>query len=169
MVADFNQFGDAVSFDIVSGNNMDLQPFASFIGFNNYGETVLLGMALMYDGTVESFLWLFDMFLNAMSRRAPSTIFYRQEKYVEKAISMVMPDTCHALCTRHLKQTAKSNQNYLIKRDSDFIKEFKACINDYEEERELFTSWEAIVNKYSLHNNVWLQKVFEEKEKWARP
>uniref|UniRef100_K3YQJ6 Protein FAR1-RELATED SEQUENCE n=1 Tax=Setaria italica TaxID=4555 RepID=K3YQJ6_SETIT len=47
--------------------------------------------------------------------------------------------------------------------------EFKACINYYEEERELFTSWEVMINKYSLHGNVWLQKVFEEKEKWAGP
>nr|XP_034599464.1 protein FAR1-RELATED SEQUENCE 5-like isoform X1 [Setaria viridis]TKW39607.1 hypothetical protein SEVIR_1G190800v2 [Setaria viridis]TKW39608.1 hypothetical protein SEVIR_1G190800v2 [Setaria viridis] len=169
MITDFSQFGDVVSFDIVSRDSMDLRPFASFVGFNNYGETVLLGMALMYDGTVESFHWLFDTFLNAMSGCAPRTIFYRQDAYVGMAISMVMPDTCHALCTWHLKQTAKSNINYLIKRDCDFMKEFKACINYYEEERELFTSWEVMINKYSLHGNVWLQKVFEEKEKWAGP
>ncbi|CAL5057845.1 unnamed protein product [Urochloa decumbens] len=169
MITDFSQFGDVVSFDIVSGNNMDLRPFASFVGFDNYGETVVLGMALMYDRTVESFQWLFDTFLHAMSGRAPSTIFYRQDAYVGMAISTVMPDTSHALCTRHLKQTAKGNMNYLIQRGCDFMKEFKACINDYEEEMELFTSWEVMTSKYSLHGNVWMQKVFEEKEKWARP
>lgn len=169
MLTDCGQFGDVVSFDIVSRNNMSIRPFASFIGFNNYGETVLLGMALMYDDTVESFQWLFDTFLNAMSGRAPRTIFSCQDATVGKAISLVMPNTCHAICTWHLKQTAKRNLNHLLRGDCNFMKEFKACINDYEEEMEFLTSWEVMISKYSLHGNVWLQKVFEEKEKWARP
>ncbi|KAL6634206.1 hypothetical protein ACP70R_026877 [Stipagrostis hirtigluma subsp. patula] len=169
MVIDFSQFGDVVSFGIVSKNNMNLRPFASFIGFNNYGETILLGMALMYDDTVESFQWLFETFLHAMSGRAPRTVFSRQDATVAKAISLVMPDTRHAICTWDLKQTAKRNLNHLIRGDCEFMKEFKACINDCEEEMELLTSWEAMISKYSLHGNVWLQKVFEEKQKWARP
>ncbi|XP_015627310.1 protein FAR1-RELATED SEQUENCE 5 isoform X1 [Oryza sativa Japonica Group] len=169
MVIDFGQFGDVVSFDIVPRNNMNLRPFASFVGFNNYGETVLLGMALMYDDSLESFQWLFETFLHAMSGQAPRTVFSRQDAIVSKAISLVMPDTCHAICTWNLKQSAKSNLNHLIRGDCGFIKEFKACINDYEEEVEFFTAWEAMISKYNLHNNVWLQKVFEEKEKWARP
>ncbi|TVU29800.1 hypothetical protein EJB05_21387 [Eragrostis curvula] len=169
MVVDFGQYGDVVSFDVVSSDNMSLRPFASFIGFNNYGETILLGMALMYDGTVESFQWLFGTFLNAMPGRAPKTIFSRQDETIAEAISSVMPDTYHAICTWDLKQTAKSNLKHLIRRDCDFMKEFKACINDSEEEMELFTSWEAMMSKYSLHGDVWLQNVFEEKEKWARP
>ncbi|GJN21262.1 hypothetical protein PR202_gb08725 [Eleusine coracana subsp. coracana] len=169
MVVDFGQFGDVVSFDIVSKGNMSLVPFASFIGFNNYGDTILLGMALMYDDTLESFQWLFDTFQNAMSGRAPKTIFSRQDATISEAISAVMPDTCHALCTWNLKQTAKMNMKHLIRGDCDFMKDFKACINDYEEEMEFLTSWEVMMNKYSLHGNVWLQKVFEEKEKWARP
>ncbi|KAG8070950.1 hypothetical protein GUJ93_ZPchr0006g40630 [Zizania palustris] len=169
MIIDLSQFGDVVSFDIVPRNNMSLRPFASFVGFNNYGETVFLGMALMYDDSLESFQWLFQTFLHAMPGQAPRTVFSRQDAMVAKAISLVMPDTCHAICTWNLKQDAKSNLNHLVRRDCGFIKEFKACINDYEEEIELFTSWEAMISKYNLHGNVWLQKVFEEKEKWARP
>uniref|UniRef100_A0ACD5ZGL5 Uncharacterized protein n=1 Tax=Avena sativa TaxID=4498 RepID=A0ACD5ZGL5_AVESA len=169
MVTDSGQFGDVVSFDIVSRNNTSLRPFASFVGFNNYGETVLLGMALMYDDTVESFQWLLETFMRAMSGRAPKTFFSRQDAVVAKAISFVMPETRHAVCTWHLKQTAKKKLSHLIRGDCNFMREFKACINYYEEEIELFASWEAMINKHNLHGNVWLQKVFEEKEKWARP
>jgi zinc finger SWIM domain-containing protein 3 len=55
MVVDLGQFGDVISFDISSMDNMNLRPFASFVGFNNYGESILLGMAFMYDDTLESF------------------------------------------------------------------------------------------------------------------
>ena len=169
MVTDSGQFGDVVSFDIVSRNNTSLRLFASFIGFNNYGETVLLGMALMYDDTVESFQWLLETFLRAMSGRAPRTFFSRQDAVVAKAISFVMPQTRHAICTWHLKQIAKKKLSHLIRGGCNVMREFKACINDYEEEIELFTSWEAMINRYNLHGNLWLQKLFEEKEKWARP
>jgi zinc finger SWIM domain-containing protein 3 len=169
MVTDSGQFGDVVSFDIVSGNNTNLRPFASFVGFNNYGEAVLLGMSLMYDATVESFQWLLETFMRAVAGRAPRTFFSRQDEVVAKAISFVMPETHHAICTWHLKQTAKKMLSHLIRDDCNFMREFKACINDYDEEIELFASWEAMINKYNLHGNVWLKKVFEEKEKWARP
>ncbi|KAM0909827.1 hypothetical protein ACQ4PT_014552 [Festuca glaucescens] len=169
MVTDSRQFGDVVSFDIVSRNSTSLRPFASFVGFNNYGETVLLGMALMYDATGESFQWLLETFMRAMSGGAPRTFFSRQDAVVAKAISFVMPETRHAICTWHLKQAAKKKLSHLINGNCNYMKEFKACINDYEEEIEFFASWEAMISKYNLHGNVWLQEVFEEKEKWARP
>ncbi|XP_051217011.1 protein FAR1-RELATED SEQUENCE 5 [Lolium perenne] len=169
MVTDSRQFGDVVSFEIVSRNNTSLRPFASFVGFNNYGETVLLGMALMYDATGESFQWLLETFMRAMSGGVPRTFFSHQDAVLAKAISFVMPETRHAICTGHLKQAAKKKLSHLIRGDCNFMKEFKACINDYEEEIEFFSSWEAMISKYNLHDNVWLQKVFEEKEKWARP
>jgi zinc finger SWIM domain-containing protein 3 len=92
-------------------------------------------------------------------------LFSHQDATIAEAISSVMPDTCHALSTLYLKQTAKLNLKHLIRGDCNFMKEFKACINDYEEEIELITSWAAMMNKYSIHGNVWLEKVFEENKK----
>lgn len=50
-----------------------------------------------------------------------------------------------------------------------FIEEFKACINEHEEEMEFVISWNAMINENNLCDNVWLQKVFDEKEKWTKP
>jgi hypothetical protein len=101
MVVDLGQFGDVISFDISSMDNMNLRPFASFVGFNNYGESILLGMAFMYDDTLESFQWLFDTFLNAMSGRAPKIIFSHQDATITEAISSVMPCLTHAMLYAH--------------------------------------------------------------------
>ncbi len=64
MVVDLGQFGGVISFDISSMDNMSLWPFALFVGFNNYRESILLGMALMCGDTLESFQWL--LFLNEL-------------------------------------------------------------------------------------------------------
>ncbi|XP_034605112.1 protein FAR1-RELATED SEQUENCE 7 isoform X2 [Setaria viridis] len=169
MVIDYSHFGDVVAFDVVSRNSISLRHFASFVGCNNLGEPILFALALMYDETAESFQWLFETFLHAMSQQAPRTFFSHQDMVIAKAVSLVMPGTSHAICAWNLKHAATRILNHLGKGDCSFIKEFKACINEYEEEMEFITSWNAMINKHNLCDNVWLQKVFEEKEKWAKP
>lgn len=169
MVIDYSQFGDVVAFDVVSRNSISLRHFASFVGCNNLGEPIVFALALMYDETAESFQWLFQTFQHAMSHQAPKTLFSHQDTVIGKAVSLVMPGTNHAICAWNLKHSATRILNNLSKGDCSFIKEFKACINEYEEEMEFITSWNAMINKHNLCDNVWLQKVFEEKEKWAKP
>ncbi|CAO2034992.1 unnamed protein product [Urochloa humidicola] len=169
MVIDYSHFGDVVAFDVVSRNSISLRHLASFVGCNNLGEPIVFALALMYDETAESFQWLFETFLHAMSRQAPKTFFSHQDAVIAKAVSLVMPGTSHAICAWNLKHAATRILNHLGKGDCSFIKEFKACISEYEEEMEFITSWNAMINKHNLCDNVWLQKVFEEKEKWAKP
>ncbi|XP_062184036.1 protein FAR1-RELATED SEQUENCE 7-like [Phragmites australis] len=169
MIIDYSQFGDVVAFDVVSRNSISLRHFSSFVGCNSLGEPIVFALALMYDESVESFQWLFETFLHAMSGQTPKTFFSHQDTVIAKAMSLVMPDTSHALCAWNLKHAATKILNQLGRGDCSFIKEFKACINEYEEEMEFLTSWNAMINKHNLCDNVWLQKVFEEKEKWARP
>ncbi|XP_059629318.1 protein FAR1-RELATED SEQUENCE 5-like [Cornus florida] len=74
MISDYSHFGDVLRFDttykLVHGN----RPFAVFLGLNHHRETVVLGAAFMYDETTDSFGWLFNTFLNAMSHKTPRTI-----------------------------------------------------------------------------------------------
>uniref|UniRef100_J3LXT7 Protein FAR1-RELATED SEQUENCE n=2 Tax=Oryza brachyantha TaxID=4533 RepID=J3LXT7_ORYBR len=168
MITDYSQFGDVIAFDVVSRNSISLRHFCSFVGCNNFGEPIVFGLALMYDETAESFHWLFETFLHTMSGQAPKTCFSHQDMVIANTVSLVMPETIHVICAWHLKHAAARNINQL-KGDSDFMKEFKACVNLYEEETEFLTSWDTMINKHNLCDNVWLQKVFEEKEKWARP
>ncbi|KAL6650630.1 hypothetical protein ACP70R_009555 [Stipagrostis hirtigluma subsp. patula] len=169
MIIDYSHFGDVVAFEVVSRNSISLRHFASFVGCNNFGEPIVFAVALMYDETAESFQWLLETFLHAMSGQAPKTFFSHQDTVIAKAVSLVLPDTSHAICAWNLKHAAKRILNQLGRGDCSFITEFKACISECEAEAEFLNSWNAMINKHNLSNNVWLQKVFEEKEKWARP
>ncbi|XP_028123107.1 protein FAR1-RELATED SEQUENCE 5-like [Camellia sinensis] len=95
MIMDYAQFGDVVTFDTTYKLNKEHRPFTSFVGFNHHRETVIFGAALLYDETAESFVWLFQNFLEAMSKNAPKTLFTDQDAAMAKAIPIVMPDMSH--------------------------------------------------------------------------
>ncbi|XP_028102733.1 protein FAR1-RELATED SEQUENCE 5-like [Camellia sinensis] len=78
MIMDYAQFGDVVTFDTTYKLNKEHRPFASFVGLNYHRETIIFGAALLYDETAETFVWLFQNFLEAMSGKAPKTLFTNQ-------------------------------------------------------------------------------------------
>ena len=51
----------------------------------------MFGAVLMCDETVDSFIWLFQTFLEAMSNKAPKTIFTDQDGAMAKVILIVFP------------------------------------------------------------------------------
>ncbi|XP_028112995.1 protein FAR1-RELATED SEQUENCE 5-like [Camellia sinensis] len=140
MIMDYGQFGDVVTFDTTYKLNSAHRPFASFVGLNHHRETVVFGAALMYDETADSFVWLFRRFLEAMSSKAPKTIFTDQDAAMAKAIPIVMPNTTHRLCTWHLMQNALRHANSIFKDKSMKDKGVKSVLYtfmyDIEDEEE---------------------------------
>ncbi|KAF5960661.1 hypothetical protein HYC85_001870 [Camellia sinensis] len=106
MITDYGLFGDAVSFDTTFRTNKEYCPLALFSGFNHFRMIVIFGAALLYDETAESFEWLFETFLDAMSGKKPVSFFTDQDQAMAKAISQIMPEVFYGLCTFHLMQNA---------------------------------------------------------------
>ncbi|KAL0011331.1 hypothetical protein SO802_006439 [Lithocarpus litseifolius] len=104
MVIDYANFGDVVTFDTTYGTHKKLRPLRVFTGFNHHRGLTIFGAALLYDEMVESFKWLFESFLVAYASKRPKTIFTDQEPAMAKALSEVMPNTYHGLCTWHIMQ-----------------------------------------------------------------
>ena len=57
MIIDYSHFGDVITFDTMSSTNRDVRPLGVFLGLNHHRETVVFGGALLYDETIESFVW----------------------------------------------------------------------------------------------------------------
>ncbi|KAK9096091.1 hypothetical protein Sjap_021588 [Stephania japonica] len=167
MLVDYHQFGDAICFDTTYMRNKDCRPFAPFVGVNNHKETVIFGVALLYDETIESFTWVFKAFIEAMSGEKPKTILTDQDEGMAKAIASVLPETKHRLCVWHLYQNALKHLNHVFKSRSSFAKDLSHCIYDYEEEETFMDSWELMLDKYDLRGNDWLERTFKERKKWA--
>ncbi|KAK0596973.1 hypothetical protein LWI29_020610 [Acer saccharum] len=167
MILDYGQFGDMVSFDTTYRTNKENRPLAVFVGFNHHREIIIFGVALMYDETTDSFIWLFETFLEAMSKKAPKTIFTNQDAAMAKAISFVMPDTYHRLCTWHIMQNALKKVNQLFRGPGGVNKVLSKFIYYYDEEGEFLAAWEKMLTEYNLHENDWFKRTFEVRKKWA--
>jgi len=168
MIIDYKLFGDVVSFDTTYRTNKEYRLLAMFVGFNHHREVVIFGVALLYNETIESFQWLFETFFEAMSGKKPNTIFTNQDPAMAKAISLVMPDTYHRLCTWHLMQNALKHVGHLLRGENGFRSDLNACFKFWEEEEEFLSAWNDILHKHNVYDNSWLQRLFEVKEKWAK-
>ena len=67
-------FGDVVCFDTTYGFNIYGRPFALFVGVDNHKQLLVFGAALLYDESIQSFKWVFEVFADAMRARQPQTI-----------------------------------------------------------------------------------------------
>ncbi|KAK4564321.1 hypothetical protein RGQ29_006403 [Quercus rubra] len=168
MIIDYSHFDDVITFDTTYSTNRDARPLGVFLGLNHHRETVVFGGALLYDETIESFVWLFETFLEAISEKKPITIFTDQDVAMSTAIKVVMPKTYHALCSWHMWQNAEKHLGHLLKTEPQFNADFLACIYKYDGEDEFLTAWNEMLDKYDVRENKWLIDLSKLKEKWAQ-
>ncbi|XP_039131892.1 protein FAR1-RELATED SEQUENCE 5-like [Dioscorea cayenensis subsp. rotundata] len=149
--SDYEVFGDA---------------FCSIVGINNHGQTIVFGVALLYQENVESFVWLFQTFVGVMNGKHPTTILTDQSAAMAKAILIALPTTHHRLCIWHIYQNAAKHLAHVFSGMRSFAVAFQQVIYDYEDEASFHEAWENLLEKYNLRENPWLMKLFEERKKW---
>lgn len=164
---DYHYFGDVVCFNTAYKTNDYDRPFALFLGVNHHKQMTVFGAALLYDETVESFKWLFETFQTAMCKKQPRTVLTDRCAAVSDAVAGTWPGTMHHLCLWQIHQDAMKHLSYVFEGSETFALEFGRCLYDYEDEEEFLSAWETMLEKYDLKDNVWLGKLYEEREKWA--
>ncbi|XP_058004036.1 protein FAR1-RELATED SEQUENCE 5-like [Hevea brasiliensis] len=70
----YEEFNDVVSFDTTYLVNRYKLPFATIVGVNHHGQSILLGCALISHEDVNTFKWLFMTWLEAMEDVHPKSI-----------------------------------------------------------------------------------------------
>ncbi|KAI9162161.1 hypothetical protein LWI28_024451 [Acer negundo] len=61
--AAYQYFGDVITFDTTYLTNRYGMPFAPFVGVNHLGKSILLGAGLISSEDMETFVWLFQTWL----------------------------------------------------------------------------------------------------------
>ncbi|KAK8937246.1 Protein FAR1-RELATED SEQUENCE 5 [Platanthera zijinensis] len=165
---DYELFGDVITFDTTFATNKEYRPFRVFAGFNQFRGIIIFGAALLYDETIDSFLWLFETFLEAHNLKKPKTMFTDQDAAMTKAIHQVIPETRHGLCTWHLMQNGIKHLGNLMKDGSYFLSYFKKIMFEFENEEKFEVAWKEMLSTFSVEENSWLTSIYKIKEKWAK-
>ncbi|KAJ3693401.1 hypothetical protein LUZ60_008881 [Juncus effusus] len=164
--ASYKYFGDVVTFDTTYLTNTYEMPFASFVGVNHHGQSVLFGCALLSDETIPTFEWLFQTFLSCMDDAAPKAVI-TDRAAMGQAIKTIFPHSRHRLCLWHIMQklppkfNGRANKDYIVELvgqlvyDSDTIEEFEH-------------GWTSMVEDEDLgQNEFWIKNLYVIREQWV--
>ncbi|GLT47989.1 hypothetical protein SLA2020_216340 [Shorea laevis] len=176
----YEHFGDVVVFDVTYKTNQFLLPFAPFTGVNHHGQSTLFGCALLVDEQEESFVWLFERWLNSMGGKAPKAIITDQDPAIINAIKRVFPNTRHRFCIWHISLHADDHLHSLqAAYNPDFDQHyFKWVKSKTVEEAE--NAWITLKQNYKheyegplsekQHNEKkswrWLESMYEKRYNW---
>ncbi|XP_027122965.2 protein FAR1-RELATED SEQUENCE 5-like [Coffea arabica] len=106
--------------------------------------------------------------IEAMCGKRPSTILTDQDHAMTAALSVVMLETFHGLCTFHIRRNFMKHLGNHYKENSDLPYMFGACMYEFGEVEQFNRVWEAMVKKHNLENNEWLSALYRIHAKWAR-
>ncbi|KAJ4783922.1 Protein FAR1-RELATED SEQUENCE 5 [Rhynchospora pubera] len=161
----FEKFGDVVVFDTTYRTNKYEMPLANFVGVNNHLQSIFFGCALLQDEQEESFVWLFKTWLEAMHGKAPISILTDQDKAIGNAVKRVFPDTSHRLCLWHITNKFPKKIG-ICKTGSGFQKEISNCIRESISPEAFEEGWKAVIEKYKLESDTWLNELYEIRHSW---
>jgi len=139
--------------------------FAPLMGVNNHGQTILFSCAFLSDETIDSFVWLFNRFLEAMPSDAPKMIITDQDPAMTRAISEVLPYTYHRYCSWHILMKFSDKLDSI--KFSAYYKEFSDCIWNSEMRKEFDSKWIDLVDRSGLSDNKWLRSMYEIRSSWV--
>ncbi|XP_020106770.1 protein FAR1-RELATED SEQUENCE 9-like isoform X2 [Ananas comosus] len=163
----YSYFGDSVVFDTTCRKNKRLVPFAAFTGMNHHRQMIVFGCAFMTDESEDSFAWLFDTWLMLMSRQKPASFTTGYSEAVEAAARKVLPDVRHRFCKRDVFSKSKEKLADVYSAHPSFKAELKKCVGESESVEEFESSWNSLIERYDLVENIWLLKLYSIRHKWV--
>ncbi|KAL3351041.1 hypothetical protein AABB24_023440 [Solanum stoloniferum] len=166
--ANYNYFGDTVTFDTTYRSNRYRLPFAPFTGVNHHGQPVLFGCAFLINESEASFIWLFKTWLAAMSGQPPLSMTTDHDAVIRSAIMQVFPETRHRFCKWHIFKKCQEKLSHVFLEHPNFEADFHKCVNLTESTEEFESCWLSLVDKYELRDHDWLQVIYLDRRQWVQ-
>ncbi|XP_050232898.1 protein FAR-RED IMPAIRED RESPONSE 1-like [Mercurialis annua] len=164
--AAYEEFHDVVSFDTTYLVNKYRMPFATVVGINHHGQSILLGCALVTHEDIRSFKWLFSNWLEAMGGIHPHAILTDQCESIKAATREVMPNTIHRFCLWHIMCKLPQKLKNVPEFGSVSL-EFKTIIYESLTVEIFETNWNSFITRRGLENNDWLIDLYDKRESWV--
>ena len=132
----YSRFNDIIVYDNTYKSNRYDMPFGIFTGINNYGQSTCFSGTLMITESTQSFIWVFDHFLQLVNNHAPKVFLTDNDIAMGSAFNSTFKKfgTIHRLCIWHLTKNLTINlMSKLGEQWANFQSSFYSCLNEYEE------------------------------------
>lgn len=162
----YEYYNDAITLDtsyVVSKYDM---PLVTFLGVNHHGQSILLGCGLLSDETVETYTWLFKVWVACMSGNLPKAIITDQCRGIQSAISEVIPGVRHRIC---LFQIMRKTSEILggLSEYRAISKTLQKAAYDSLTVDEFEGEWSTLVAYNGLQGHEWLSSLYECRFSWV--
>lgn len=164
---DYVHFSDVVSFDTTYVRNKYKIPLALFIGVNQHCQFMLLGCAVLCDGSVSTYSWIMHTWLQAMAGQTPKVVITDQDKAIKAAVSEAFPNAQHRFFLWSTVGKLPEVLSHVVKRDENFLTKFEKCTNRSSTAEEFERRWQKLVERFELKDNEWFQTLYEDRKFWA--
>ncbi|XP_025808745.1 protein FAR1-RELATED SEQUENCE 5-like isoform X4 [Panicum hallii] len=122
--------------------------------------------AFLANEKIDSYVWLFKTFLEAMGGRAPHLIVTDECASMKAAIGQILPETTHRLCMWHIMEKVHENISPSLRADEDFWNKLHTCVWDSETIEEFESRWNSMIVEFQLVGNKWFGTRFLIRESW---
>ncbi|XP_062100283.1 protein FAR1-RELATED SEQUENCE 5-like [Humulus lupulus] len=159
---DYNLFGEIMAFDTTYRKNAYNKPLLIFVGVNHHFRTIFFAVALLYDETEETYIWVLQEFLECMKNKALHVIVTDGDHAMANAIKVVMPQSVHRLCAWHLQANLTSNAPHPL-----FKAKFNELLYQYCTEEQFEDTWNNMVSEFHLQESRWAKTTYANRKSWA--
>ncbi|KAL8511137.1 hypothetical protein ACS0TY_017817 [Phlomoides rotata] len=165
--ANYSYFGDTVRVDTSYRTNRSKIPFVTFTGINHHAQPILFGCALLLNESENSFIWLLQTWLQAMSGRSPVSITSDPDRLIQMAVAQVLPGARNRFCRWSIFRQTQEKLPNVYQSNPTFDFEFKKCVNEADTVEEFESCWSTLLGGYYLLNNEWLQSLYNIRDQWV--
>ncbi|XP_037462347.1 protein FAR1-RELATED SEQUENCE 5-like [Triticum dicoccoides] len=124
---------------------------------------------LLTEETIEAFRWCFRVFAHSMGGKKPVTVLTDQCHQMRVAIEQEYPDTRHHWCKWHVLKKAKESLGPVYTKDNAFKAQLHRLLDEIVSVEEFEMRWAELISSYSLTDNEFLQRAYDNREMWAKP
>ncbi|KAK1396433.1 hypothetical protein POM88_006296 [Heracleum sosnowskyi] len=164
--ANFDVFGDIVSFDPTFRTNRYNMVFVPFTGVDNHWKNVTFAAGLLAKENYKNFKWLLLAFNKAMGR-VPPCVITDQCLAIKKALNRWWSKAKHRLCMWHIMNKLPSKVGPTLSSNKKFVENLKSAVySDHLTPDEFEERWNAVISEYKLESNTWLTELFNIRDQW---
>ncbi|KAL4572764.1 hypothetical protein LXL04_019547 [Taraxacum kok-saghyz] len=163
----YSYFGDTVRLNTSYITHHFRVPLISITGLNHHGQPVLFGCGLLHYESDSAYIWLLQNWLHAMSENHPVSITTEPNHHIQMAVSQVLPQTRHRFCKWSILRETQQKLSHIYQTRPSFDNDFANCIHESVSLDKFESSWQSLLNKYSLINNEWLQSIYNVRHQWV--
>ncbi|KAL4291402.1 hypothetical protein GQ457_14G008780 [Hibiscus cannabinus] len=149
--SNYTCFGDIIAFDTTYKANAYGRPLMPIVCVNHHHHTIVFGIAILADETVDTFEWVLRAFLEAMFNKTPISVVTDGDRAMQRAIKTVFPLARHRICSWHLSRNAQANIG-----DKKFTAAFSRCMSAWWTTTEFDREWRSVVKHFNIEDHPWV-------------